>query len=168
MSKPRIAIFPGSFDPLTSGHLDLLIRGSRLVDNLIVAILQNTQKQALFSIDERMEMIRGAIVDQATNIEVDAFGGLLVDYAAKRQAHVVLRGIRGIADYENESHMALINRQLRPETETLFLVAGEAHSHISSRMVKEIYLLGGDASHFVPPNVAKMLRAKLGKTDRRA
>jgi len=155
-----VAIYPGSFDPLTNGHLDLIVRGSRLVDRLIVAILRNTQKQALFSIPDRMDMVREAAGDLA-NIEVDSFEGLLIDYAAQRNANAILRGIRAISDYESELQMALLNRRMRPETETIFLMAREEYSFISSRMIKEIVTLGGDVSSFVPANVASRIRAKV-------
>jgi pantetheine-phosphate adenylyltransferase len=154
-----VAIYPGSFDPLTNGHLDVISRGSRLADHLIVAILRNTEKQPLFTIEERSEMIRAAAAGM-TNVEIDSFAGLLVDYAARREANAILRGIRAISDYETELQMALLNRRMRPETETIFLMAGEEYSLISSRMIKEIIMLGGDVSSFVPPCVAERLRAK--------
>jgi pantetheine-phosphate adenylyltransferase len=157
-----VAIYPGSFDPLTNGHLDVIARASRLVDRLIVAILNNTQKQTLFSIEERAAIIREATAAMQ-NVEVDSFGGLLVHYAERRGAHAIVRGIRAISDYETELQMALMNRRMRPETETIFLMAAEEYSFISSRMVKEIIMLDGDASPFVPPAVAGRLRAKLEK-----
>lgn len=158
-AHPLIAIYPGSFDPLTNGHLDLIARSARLVDRLIVAILQNTQKQPLFTVAERTEMIREA-TSQVANVEIDSFTGLLVDYAARRQAQAIVRGIRAISDYESELQMALINRRMRPETETIFLMAREEYSFISSRMIKEIITLGGDVSSFVPEQAATRLRAK--------
>jgi pantetheine-phosphate adenylyltransferase len=154
-----VAVYPGSFDPLTNGHLDMIARGSRLADHLIVAILRNTQKQPLFSVEERAAMI-GAVTSALPNVEVDSFEGLLVEYAAKKSANVILRGIRAISDYETELQMVLLNRRMRPETETIFLMAAEEYSFISSRMIKEIVTLGGDVSQFVPPSVAELLCAK--------
>jgi pantetheine-phosphate adenylyltransferase len=160
MPAPLIAIYPGSFDPLTNGHLDLIARGSRLVGQLIVAVLENTQKQPLFPVAERIEMLKQSTVS-FPNVEVDSFKGLLVDYAAHRQAGVILRGIRAISDYEIELQMALLNRRMRPHLETIFLMASEEHSFLSSRMVKEIAALAGDVSSFVPAIVWKRLQAKL-------
>ena len=160
MARHLVGIYPGSFDPLTNGHLDLIARGSRLVDRLIVAILRNTQKQPLFSVEERSAMIRESTQDWS-NVEVDSFDGLLVDYAARRNANTILRGIRAISDYESELQMALINRRLRPETETIFLMASEENSFISSRMVKEIITLHGDVSSFVPRAVLARLQVKM-------
>jgi len=160
-AKPAtvIAIYPGSFDPITSGHLDVIERGSRLFDRLIVAILLNDEKDPLFSVEERMEMLR-EVLSAFPNVEVDHFEGLLVDYASARGATVLLRGIRAISDYEKELQMALMNRRLRPEIETLFLMAGEAHSFISSRLVKEIIGLGGNIAGLVPPSVEVRLRKR--------
>jgi pantetheine-phosphate adenylyltransferase len=156
-----VAIYPGSFDPLTNGHLDLISRAVRLFDHLIVAILNNAQKQPpLFEVEERIQMIRETTAD-FSNVEVDSFNGLLVDYAARRGASAIVRGIRAISDYETELQMALINRRMRPETETIFLMAGEEYSFISSHLIKEIITLGGDVSTFVPQIVADRLRAKL-------
>jgi|SRR5581483_10421231 len=159
MPDRLVAIYPGSFDPMTNGHLDLIVRGSRLVDRLIVAVLKNTQKEPLFSVSERMETIREAAA-QFDNVEADSFDGLLVDYAARRGANAILRGIRAISDYETELQMALLNRRMRPETETIFLMAREEYSFLSSRMVKEIVMLGGDVSMFVPDAVARRLSAR--------
>jgi len=156
-----LAVYPGSFDPLTNGHLDVISRAAKLVDHLVVAILQNTQKQPLFTIDERADMLREA-TSNISNVEVDSFSGLLVDYAAKRSAGAIIRGIRAISDYEIELQMALINRRLRPETETIFLMASEEYSFLSSRMVKEIIMLKGDVSSFVPAGVMQRLREKMG------
>ena len=159
-ARTLIAIYPGSFDPLTNGHLDIIHRAAKLADHLTIAILNNSSKQPLFSVEERLSMIRES-TSNISNVEVDSFSGLLVDYAAKRSANGIIRGIRAISDYEIELQMALINRRLRPETETLFLMAGEEFSFISSRMIKEIITLGGDVSAFVPPVVLKRLREKL-------
>ena len=156
----RTALYPGSFDPLTNGHLDLIARGARLFRHLIVAVLRNTQKQPLFSVEERLGMMR-EVCGAFPNVEVDSFDGLLVDYAARRQATAILRGIRAISDYEVELQMAHVNRRLRPETETIFLLANEQYAFVSSRMIKEIIMLGGDVSQFVPAPVLERLRAKL-------
>jgi pantetheine-phosphate adenylyltransferase len=153
-----VAIYPGSFDPPTNGHLDLIVRGARLVNHLIVAILRNPQKQPLFTIDERAEMLK-EITAHLPNVETDCFDGLLVDYAARRHANVIVRGIRSVSDYEVELPMAQLNRRLRPETETLFLPASPEYSFLSSRMVKEIITLGGDAASFVPEPVMRRLAA---------
>ena len=156
-----IAIYPGSFDPITNGHLDLIMRGCRLFDQLIVSILRNETKQPLFSVEERMEMLR-EVVHSYPNVCVDSFEGLLVDYAAQKGATVLLRGIRAISDYEYELQMALMNRRLRPEIETVFMLASEAHSFISSRLVKEVFGLGGNIVGLVPPPVEARLRKRLG------
>jgi pantetheine-phosphate adenylyltransferase len=163
-SARLVAIYPGSFDPLTNGHLDLISRGSRLFDRLIVSILNNTQKQPLFELEERIQTIREATA-KLTNVEVDSFQGLLVDYASRRGANAILRGIRAISDYEAELQMALMNRRMRPETETIFLMSGEEYSFISSRMIKEIITLGGDVSTFVPEAVASRVGAKFRRKE---
>jgi pantetheine-phosphate adenylyltransferase len=154
-----LAIYPGSFDPITNGHLDLISRGSRMVERLIVAVLGNDSKQALFSVEERMEIVR-EVVQPFANVEVSSFDGLLVDYAASRGANLILRGIRAVSDYEYELQMALMNRRLRPELETAFLLAGEAYSFLSSHLVKEVVSLGGDVSGLVPPTVEARLKAR--------
>jgi len=155
-----VAIYPGSFDPITTGHLDLIQRASVLFDKLIVAILRNDQKQPLFSVDERIDMLHEALND-ISNVEVASFDGLLVTYAAERGASVILRGIRAVSDYEYELQMALMNRRLAPEIETVFLMAGEAHSFISSRLVKEVIRLGGNMRGLVPPSIEGRLRRRL-------
>ena len=155
-----IAIYPGSFDPITKGHLDLIERGSRLVDKLVVAILRNEEKRVLFSIEERIEMLE-EVVSQFDNVEVAAFNGLLVDYAAETGAKLIIRGIRAVSDYEYELQMALMNRRLRPEIETVFLMAGEAYSFVSSRLVKEVISLGGNISGLVPATVESRLKKRL-------
>ena len=156
------AIYPGSFDPITNGHLDLIVRGCHLFDRLIVAILRNETKQPLFSVEERIEMLR-EVVDCYPNVAVDSFEGLLVDYAARKGATVLLRGIRAISDYEYELQMALMNRRLHPDIETVFMMASEAHSFISSRLVKEVFGLGGDIGGLVPPPVELRLRKRFGR-----
>ena len=157
---PVIAIYPGSFDPITNGHLDLIERAAKHFDRLIVAILRNETKEPLFSVKERMKMLREVVAVYA-NVEVDSFDGLLVDYAAARQATILLRGIRAISDYEFELQMALMNRRLRPDIETVFLMAGEAYSFLSSRLVKEVFALGGNIAGLVPPAVAVRLKKRL-------
>ena len=157
------AIYPGSFDPITSGHLDLIERGCRLFDRLIVSILRNETKQPLFSVEERIEMLR-EVVGHFPNVEVDSFNGLLVDYAAEKNATALVRGIRAISDYEYELQMALMNRRLRPDIETVFMMASEAHSFISSRLVKEVFALGGNITGLVPASVEVRLRKRLGRT----
>ena len=155
-----VAIYPGSFDPITNGHLDLVQRGARMFDTLIVAILSNDSKLPLFSVEERMDMLR-EVVHPYANVQVDCFDGLLVDYAATRSATVLLRGIRAISDYEYELQMALMNRRLRPEIETVFMMANEAYSFISSRLVKEVYRLGGNISGLVPPSVETSMYSRM-------
>jgi len=161
-----IAIYPGSFDPITNGHLDLIQRGSRMFEKLIVSILRNDSKQPLFSVEERMDMLH-EVVHVYPNVEVDSFDGLLVDHADAHSATVLLRGIRAISDYEYELQMALMNRRLRPEIETIFMMANEAYSFISSRLVKEVFGLGGNISGLVPPSVEARMRRRLPKTKQR-
>ena len=158
--KTSIAIYPGSFDPVANGHLDLIERGEKMFDLLIVAVLRNAEKAPLFSVTERVEMLR-EVTRQWSGVEVEVFDGLLVDYARKRHAGVILRGIRAISDYEYELQMALMNRRLRPEIETVFLMAGEAHSFVSSRLVKEVIRLRGNISGLVPPSVEGRLRKRV-------
>ena len=155
-----VALYPGSFDPITNGHLDLIERGSALFDKLIVAILRNEEKKVLFSVADRIEML-SEVTRGLPNVEVGSFDGLLVDYAAERGASVILRGIRAVSDYEYELQMALMNRRLKPEIETVFLMAGEAHSFISSRLVKEVIRLGGNISGLVPGSIEGRLRKRL-------
>ena len=155
------AIYPGSFDPLTNGHLDIIERSAKLFDEVIVAILLNIQKQPLFSTEERIEMIR-EVVPQA-NVRVDTFEGLLVHYAVKQQAQVIVRGIRAISDYEYELQMALMNRRLEPSVETVFLMASGENSYISSRLIKEVFTLGGSISGLVPPLVEQRMKERVQK-----
>ena len=156
-----IAIYPGSFDPPTNGHLDLIERGSKIFDQLVVAILRNPEKKdPLFTIEERVEMLREVTRD-ASNVEVESFNGLLVDYAVRRQARVILRGLRAISDYENEMNMALMNRKLDPNLETVFMMPAVAYTFLSSRLVREVVQLGGDIRGLVPPAVEERLRTKV-------
>jgi pantetheine-phosphate adenylyltransferase len=155
-----VALYPGSFDPITNGHLDLIQRGSALFDKLFVAILRNDEKQALFSVDERIEMLT-EVVQVFPNVEVGSFDGLLVEYAAQCGASVIIRGIRAVSDYEYELQMALMNRRLRPDIETVFLMASEAHSFLSSKLVKEVIRLGGKVTGLVPPSIEVKLRKRL-------
>ena len=161
-TKPAsvVALYPGSFDPITNGHLDLIQRGSALFDKLFVAILRNDEKQALFSVDERIEMLT-EVVQVFPNVEVGSFDGLLVEYAAHCGASVIIRGIRAVSDYEYELQMALMNRRLRPDIETVFLMASEAHSFLSSKLVKEVIRLGGKVTGLVPPSIEVKLRKRL-------
>lgn len=158
--KKVIAIYPGSFDPLTNGHLDLIERGSKIFDELIVAIIRNTEKTPLFSLGERREMME-AMTERWRNVQVDTFEGLMVDYAVKAKASAVLRGIRAISDYEYELQMALMNRKLQPTLETVFMMPAEKYSYLSSRLVREIAQLGGSIQGLVPEIVEQRLREKL-------
>lgn len=164
-SSGVVAVYPGSFDPITNGHLDLVDRAARLFDRLIVAILRNEAKKPLFSVEERLEMAR-EVLKPWENIEVESFGGLLVDFATARGARVILRGIRAISDYEYELQMALMNRRLAPGIETVFLMAAEDYSFLSARLVKEVVALGGDVSGLVPPAVYERLRKRLAPARR--
>ena len=155
------AIYPGSFDPLTNGHLDIIERSARLFDELIVAILTNPQKTPLFSVDERLEIMRQIVQPRFKNVRFDAFHGLLVDYAQKSHAQAIVRGIRAIADYEFEFEMALMNRRLNPNIETVFMMPAESYSYLSSRLVKEVATLGGSVKGLVPEMVEQLLLQKL-------
>ncbi len=159
MSGRNISVYPGSFDPLTNGHLDLIERGAKLFDQLIVAVLRNEGKTSLFTVEERTEMLQ-ASVKHLSNVSVESFDGLLVRFAAEKGARMILRGIRAVSDYEFELQMALMNRKLRPDLETVFMLPGEAYSYVSSRLVKEIYRLGGEVGALVPPIVVERLKAK--------
>jgi len=153
------AIYPGSFDPLTNGHLDLIERGSKIFEELIVAILRNAEKDPLFTVSERREMLE-KMVKPFPNVRIEVFEGLLVEFAMQKKATVLLRGIRAISDYEYELQMALMNRKLQPELETVFMMPAEAYSYLSSRLVKEIFRLGGSVRGLVPELVEQKLREK--------
>ena len=156
----RVALYPGSFDPLTNGHLDILSRARRLADRVFVAILENDSKTPLFTVAERIEMIQG-IVGGDPSTPVRSFSGLLVDFANDVGATLIVRGLRAVSDYEYELQMALMNRRLNPSIETVFLMAKEEYSYVSSRLVKEVAKLGGDLSGLVPESVRQRLLARL-------
>lgn len=158
----RIAIYPGSFDPLTNGHLSIIRRGLQVFDGLIVAIANNQAKTPLFSVVERLDLIREAI-GADPRVEFDSFEGLLVDYARRRQSFVVLRGLRAVSDFEYEFQLANMNRKLEPRLDTLFMMTGEDSFYISSRFVREVATLGGDVSSMVPANVLHKLQERFRK-----
>ena len=155
----RIAIYPGSFDPLTNGHVDIIERGARIFDSIIVAILGNVEKTPLFSEGERVAIIRDVFKDDPT-VQVETFNGLLVDYAQRKQANVLVRGLRAVSDFEYEFQMALMNRHLAPGLETVFMMPAEQYTYISSRLIKEVFALGGEVTGLVPPIVEERLRDK--------
>jgi len=157
---PVKALYPGTFDPPTNGHVDLIQRGAKIFDHLTVAILINPVKNPLFTVEERVEMLREATGSMG-NVSVGTFNGLMVEFARQEGATAVLRGIRAISDYEYEFQMALMNRRLAPEIETVFLQPAGRYSFISSRMLKEVFSIGGDVTGLVPPNVLKRLRDRL-------
>ena len=156
----RVALYPGSFDPLTNGHLDVLWRARRLADRVVVAILENDSKTPLFSVAERIEMIREILGDDPAT-PVHSFSGLLVDFARESGATLIVRGLRAVSDYEYELQMALMNRRLAPSIETVFLMAKEEYSYVSSRLVKEVARLGGDLTGVVPDSVRRRLAARV-------
>jgi len=159
--KGVVAIYPGSFDPPTNGHLDLIERGANIFGKLVVAVLHNTEKGApLFSVEERKEMLT-ALTRPWKNVVIDSFEGLLVDYARRLKAHALLRGIRAISDYEYELQMALMNRKLEPQLETIFMLPAEKYSYLSSRLIKDVYQLGGSVRGLVPPLVEQRLHDKV-------
>jgi pantetheine-phosphate adenylyltransferase len=154
------AIYPGSFDPITNGHLDVIQRAATLFDEVVVAVAYNEQKSSLFTADERIALIQ-AVAGKVPNIRVARFDGLLVEFAKEQKAAAVVRGLRAVSDFEFEFQMALMNRKLEPEIETIFLMPAEKYTYLSSRIVKEIARLGGDIRAFVPESVARALREKL-------
>jgi pantetheine-phosphate adenylyltransferase len=160
----RRAIYPGSFDPVTNGHLDIIERGCKLFDEIIISILINPEKQPFFTIEERLEMLAEVVKDinqGGCSVRIDSFRGLLVNYAVAQQANVIVRGIRAISDYEYELQMALMNRRLEPGIETVFMMPAETYSYVSSRLVKEVFQLGGTIDGLVPPLVAQRMKEKL-------
>ena len=162
----RRAIYPGSFDPLTNGHLDIIERGAKLFDEIIIAVLVNPEKRALFTVEERREMLEEVLTHVESGgcrLRVGSFQGLLMRYAVEQQADAVVRGIRAISDYEYELQMALMNRRQEPAIETVFMLAAESYSYVSSRLVKEVYSLGGTIEGLVPATVEERMRLKLGK-----
>ena len=161
----RIAVYPGSFDPLTNGHLDIIHRGVQVFDRLVVSIAENSRKSSLFTVEERLEIIREVLADEP-RVEVDAFEGLTVEYAVKRGAVAIVRGLRAVADFEYELQMANMNRKLSPSIETLFMMTSEKYFFVSSQNVKEVAQFGGDISELVPPQVAVRMAAKNGSPRR--
>jgi pantetheine-phosphate adenylyltransferase len=161
--SPVVAVYPGTFDPITNGHVDILRRGLRLFDRVVVALADNVRKEPLFTWDERAEMIRASIGEDP-RVEVDSFRGLLVDYARRRGARVVIRGLRAIADFEYEFQFAHMNRHLAPDLETVFLMTSEESFYVSSSLVKEVAAMGGDITRVVPPAVVKGLKNKFKKS----
>jgi pantetheine-phosphate adenylyltransferase len=159
----KIAIYPGSFDPLTLGHLDVLQRAAALFDSVILAVAHQTDKHPLFSVRERVRMAKIAVRD-LPNVEVDEFNSLLVDYVLKRKAKVIIRGLRAVSDFEIEFQMALMNRNLAPQVETIFMMPKDSYSYLSSRITKQIASLRGNIDPFVPTHIAQALRKKLNKT----
>ena len=156
------AVYPGSFDPITNGHIDVIKRGARVFDKVIVAVADNPAKQALFTKEERVEMIR-EVTKAYRNVEIDGFDGLVVDYVHRKKAGVILRGIRTISDFEYEYQMALTNRTFAGDIETVFVMTHEEYSFVSSRLIKEAVSMGGDVSSFVPKDVEKRLKARYKK-----
>ena len=157
--KPILAVYPGTFDPITYGHIDVVERAAQLFPRVVILVARNTAKAPLFTDDERIAMIR-EVFRSNRSIEVDGFDGLLVDYARQRKASVIVRGLRAVSDFEIEFQMALTNRKMSKELETIFLVPREQYSYLNSTIVREIARLGGDVSDFVPPPVRRRLKAK--------
>jgi pantetheine-phosphate adenylyltransferase len=160
MPMSTLAVYPGSFDPLTNGHVDIIARGVRIFDHIVVAIAVNAEKAPLFTTTERVEIAREVFLEHPT-VEVDTFDGLLVDYVAHRRADVIVRGLRAVSDYEFEFQMALMNRRLSDQVDTIFLMPSEAHTFVNSTLIKEIARHGGDVAPFVPPGVAARVKAAL-------
>jgi pantetheine-phosphate adenylyltransferase len=161
----RLALYPGSFDPLTNGHVDIILRGARLFDRILVAVLVNADKNPLFSAEERVGIVR-EVFREYSNVEVDTFDGLLVDYARRKRASAIVRGLRAVSDFEYEFQMALMNRHLEPTLETVFMMPAEQYTYLSSRLIKEVFGLGGEVRGLVPPVVEARLRAKKDLTNK--
>ncbi len=157
--KRRIAIYPGSFDPITNGHMDIIQRGLEIFDRVIIAVARNSEKNSLFSVQERVELI-GRLVEDNPQLEVDTFDGLLVDYVVKREANVILRGLRAVSDFEYEFQLAQMNRSISQQVETLFMMTSTQNAYLSSSIVKEVASHNGDIGKFVPPEVVEELRKK--------
>jgi pantetheine-phosphate adenylyltransferase len=157
--EARVAIYPGTFDPLTNGHVDIILRGARLFDRIVVGILHNRDKLPLFSVQERVDMAREVFASEPT-VEVDTFAGLLVDFARAKGAHVIVRGLRAVSDFEFEFQMALMNRRLVPEIETVFMMPAESYTYISSRLIREVFALGGPIAGLVPETVEARMRER--------
>ena len=162
---PTVAIYPGSFDPLTNGHVDIITRGARLFDRIIVAIAVNAEKAPLFSMEERVQIAR-AVFEDEPRVEIDTFNGLLVDYVARRKADVIVRGLRAVSDFEFEFQMALMNRRLNAAIETVFMMPHQDYSYISSRLVKEVAFLGGSVTGLVPPEVERLILKRARRNGR--
>jgi len=158
---PTLAVYPGSFDPLTNGHVDIILRGARLFDRIVVAILVNAEKSPLFTMEERVDIVRAVFKDQP-NVEVETFDGLLVDYVARRNAQVIVRGLRAVSDFEYEFQMALMNQRLNDRIQTIFMTPAEQYTYISPRLIKEVFALGGRVHGLVPDMVEARLREKVG------
>jgi pantetheine-phosphate adenylyltransferase len=155
-----LAVYPGSFDPLTNGHVDIITRGAKMFDRIIVAILVNAEKAPLFTMDERVEIAR-VVFASLPSVEVDTFDGLLVDYVERRRAQVIVRGLRAVSDFEFEFQMALMNQRLNPKIDTVFMMPAEQYTYISSRLIKEVFSLGGRVNGLVPELVEERLRGKV-------
>ncbi|MFZ0426631.1 MAG: pantetheine-phosphate adenylyltransferase [Acidobacteriota bacterium] len=162
MSRIVGAIYPGTFDPVTNGHLEIIERGCRLFGRVIVAVSQNADKKPLFSVEERLALL-SSVTHEWENVEIDSFKGLLVDYAVSRGASAIIRGIRAVSDFDYEFQMALMNRRLEDRLETVFLVPAEEYTYLSSSLVKEVFSLGGSVRGLVPPEVERGLLEKLGR-----
>jgi pantetheine-phosphate adenylyltransferase len=162
----RLAIYPGSFDPLHNGHVDIMLRGARLFERILVAVLVNAEKHPLFTDEERVDMIR-EVFREYPNVEVDTFEGLLVEYARRRRASAIVRGIRAVSDFEYEFQMALMNRHVEPTLETVFMMPAEQYTYLSSRLIKEVFSLGGEVRGLVPPSVEIRMLEKSGRVNSR-